>query len=786
VRILRHGRGARAPAQRAIVLAIEKVASEQLTSLRKTPLSDTMKTEISKFCEACLQHLTLLPPALEKAIADLDQASERWVLEKPVATLNDVRARLRSLVDKLASQQAYLLIFGPLKSGKSTLMNAISGAYVSEVTSLPGYPCLVFVRNAQEPHFSVTRYNGRETIFANATVLKDVIEDSHLALAEQIRATELRGDDFDPRTHFTEAIRRVDVKLPVPSLAESSTVLVDTPGLYSRMNFGYDVLTREFRDSAACAVFVVKTDNLFLEQVFTEFNQLLGLFSRIFLVINVDSNKRDLHADGSLQPSAESRAPEQIIEAFKTLSMAGPLRRAYEDQRLRIHAVDLLSAASSFLRGDGHSSNGHDANGSTHPHEERSVSHDAKQREAFAAFLRDLTDYLNSSDYTVEFIRDSLRQGRALCAEAREVLRSEEIVALRAHQTSIEMELTEMNERAEALDRLLGVDWRAVFDQVRAENASRAKASVAAETATLTRKMREALTSWYSTEESLKTLEQKRWTPLLQSAARTQSEETRARLASLLTPPLGGAEPPALVMNDLHTVGFSLAPVAEAAASELKTADDAGGYAFTIKSDELPVRKSFTDWLLFRKVATVRRRLFGEDLAQEIAPELKLKRLPETSRAALEKLIDDTVQSRFPILPEKFAATLLERYVEKFVAQLLQRFREVGEQLREERASLQAPLDAITRIFASQEALQETANRVMSGLHELATKENAVLPDATPDEELETVPDDFALPAMSESAVPDPLPESIVASEESAEPSEEPKFDESPSPSVNA
>ena len=285
-----------------------------------------MKTEIARFCEAYLHTLQPLPPALEAAAEQMTHGSDKALIAAPLATLNDVRARLRSLVEKLDSQQAYLLIFGPLKSGKSTLMNAISGSYVSEVTSLPGYPCLVYVRHAEKPHFSVTRYNGRETVFANGGVLKDVIADSHVALAQQIRATEGRGEPFDPRTHFTEAIRRIDVKLPVQSLGESSTVLVDTPGLYSRMNFGYDVLTREFRDSAACAVFVVKTDNLFLEQVFAEFNQLLGLFSRIFLVINVDSSKRDLQADGSLLPSAESQHPEQIIEAFKTLSMAGPLR----------------------------------------------------------------------------------------------------------------------------------------------------------------------------------------------------------------------------------------------------------------------------------------------------------------------------------------------------------------------------------------------------------------------------------------------------------------------------
>src|SRR4029079_1284076 len=138
-------------------------------------------------------HLSSFPPALERATADLELGSEKQLLEKPLRLLNDIRARLRSLMEKLASQQAYLLIFGPLKSGKSTLMNAISGAYVSEVTSLPGYPCLVFVRNAADPHFSVTRYNGRETIFANGGALKDVIEDSHLALAEQIHAAELRG-----------------------------------------------------------------------------------------------------------------------------------------------------------------------------------------------------------------------------------------------------------------------------------------------------------------------------------------------------------------------------------------------------------------------------------------------------------------------------------------------------------------------------------------------------------------------------------------------------------------
>ena len=51
-----------------------------------------------------------------------------------------------------------------------------------------------------------------------------------------------------------EAIRRVDVSLPAGQLGKSGAVLVDTPGLYARMRFGYDRMTREFRNAAACAI----------------------------------------------------------------------------------------------------------------------------------------------------------------------------------------------------------------------------------------------------------------------------------------------------------------------------------------------------------------------------------------------------------------------------------------------------------------------------------------------------------------------------------------------------
>jgi energy-coupling factor transporter ATP-binding protein EcfA2 len=679
-----------------------------------------MKTEISRFCEACVNLLQPLLPRLDSALEDLGKSAPSPHLERPQTELGETRARLRSLIEKLRNQQAYLLIFGPLKSGKSTLMNAISGAYVSEVTSLPGYPCLVFVRHGAEPQFSVSRYNGRESHFADPHVLRDVITDSHFALAEQMRTTEKRGEAFDPREHFTEAIRRIDIRLPVPALAESSTVLVDTPGLYSRMNFGYDVLTREFRDSAACAVFVVKTDNLFLEQVFAEFNQLLDLFSRIFLVVNVDSSKRDLQPDGSLQPSAESARPEKIIEAFTTLSMAGPLRRAYEEGRVRLHAVDLLNAASAFL------SKPPGTNGANSPGGEADTEAPSRQKPespAFAEFLRDLTEYLNSSDYTREFIGDSLRQGSSLCGEALAVCEGRLADELAEQQASLTRQMEAIDEQLDAVGRLLAVDWSAAFAHVRPALGERVDAAITARTAQLGKDMGDALDRWFTGEGSLLALQNDSWNLLMIETGRALTQNVREELEALFGTPTGGAEPGAAVMTDLHSVGLQLGTVGQAALPALRRVEEIDPFRGAIPVEQIPVRKTISDWLLFRRIGTVRRRLFGEDLAMPIPPEEKAKRLREPSRAALGEIRDRLVAERFPHLAGQASDKLIAGYTEKFRADIVGTLERHKEYLRRERAARQEPFDANARVLAALDALRATAAKVASELAGLAEAE---------------------------------------------------------------
>ncbi|HEV7405965.1 MAG TPA: dynamin family protein [Chthoniobacteraceae bacterium] len=678
-----------------------------------------MKTGISSFCEACSEALAALPAALESAAAELVTRGSEGSLAGPLSAMNDLRARVRSLTDKLASQQAYLLIFGPLKSGKSTLMNALSGAYVSEVTSLPGYPCLVYVQHAAKKRISVTRYNGRESVSTNGDVLRGVLADGHLALAQQIRAAEQRQVPFDPTADFPEAIRRIDVKLPVPSLEKSSTVLVDTPGLYSRMNFGYDTLTREFRNSAACAVFVVKTDNLFLEQVFEEFNQLLALFSRIFLVINVDSSKRDLQANGELRPSAESLDPDQIVEAFTTLSMNGPLRQAYEQNRVRIHALDLMNAASERILAERpepvEGAGGADAAEPT----------DTGRR--FEAFTKDLTEYLNSNDYTQEFMRDSVRQARLLCGETLEVVGGREIQEVFSQHEELGARLADLDGKIAAADRLLAIDWESTFQKAKSESSKDGRILAETESTSLAEEMRQALDRWFGSGDSLRVLEEQLWAPLLVHSALTIATGLRTRIFSLLSTAFGGVEATPSMVTDLQRVGLSLSHVAAGSLATLHESESIDPYLLKIAPEKLPVRRTFVDVLLFRSSAKLRRRLFGEANAMPIDPRDKAIRLSNKARLVLLQMIHEDVQPRFAATPLTSSAERLQTYIAGFCGEVRSTLECQREQMKHHREQLQVAHDLDKHFVQQMRALIATTSEAVHRLDFIARRES-ILP----------------------------------------------------------
>jgi GTPase SAR1 family protein len=604
---------------------------------------------------------------VQQAAEALAGAPEDVPARRVLPALRDLRHQVQSLIDKVAEQQAYVLIFGPVKSGKSTFMNALSAAYVSEVTCLPAYPCMVYVSHSDEPGFKVTHYDGREATFTHRDALREIVADGHFQLTRRIREAEHAGETFDPAVHMPDAIRKVDIKLDIPDLTHSGAVLVDTPGLYTRMKFGYDRMTRDFRNAAACAIFIVKTDNLFLEQVFDEFGELLELFSRIFLVVNLDSTKKDLLPDGTLTPSLEHESPWEIIEAFENLSMTAPLKEAAEDGRLSIYPVDLLRAASRRIVNRREAGSGQEADGVP-----------AKVDADFDMLLEDLTDFLNSNEYLKAFLHDSLRRSRTLIGELKNAVGDDSVRELTREVDSLRKNCDEARTKVEKVNRLRQIQWR---DHVQGlvpwllERVGRLATHVKAETQ---EPVSGAIEAWFQNQDSLHQLLDHTLLPTFASAYARLTEDAEEALKHRVSEDVAGLTATEDLLADLQAVGLSMRETAEAALVGLKANATVESPAPILSSEQIPVRRSMGDWLLMRSGTAVRRRLFGpaEQPDAEIDVALKEARLGEPAREAIRDATMSQLDRMIDRLAEALPEQLVRGYAERFEQEITQRLGE--------------------------------------------------------------------------------------------------------------
>jgi hypothetical protein len=670
-----------------------------------------MQTVLSQFCDEFETEFRPILEPVQRAAEALASAPQDVSARRMLPALRDLGHEMKTLIDKVAEQQAYVLIFGPLKSGKSTFMNALSAAYVSEVTSLPAYPCMVYVSHAEAPGFEVTHYDGRTATFTQRDALHEVVANAHRQLTRKIREVEADGGVFDPAVHMPDAIRKIDVKITIPDLDRSGAVLVDTPGLYSRMKFGYDRMTRDFRNAAACAIFIVKTDNLFLEQVFDEFNELLQLFSRIFLVVNLDSAKKDLLPDGTLAPSLEHENPWEIIEAFEDLSMTAPLKEAADDGRLSIYPVDLLTAASRRIVTGAGLAEGREAE-------------QAGGQADFDTLLQDLGDFLNSNEYLKAFLGDSLRRSRTLADELKTALDDDSVRRVSRDVGTLRTERNEAQAKVETIDRLRKVQWR---DHVQGlgpwllERVGRLGRQVKADAAT---PLGAAVDQWFEGGQSLKSLLEQDLLPIFASAQSRLVRDAEDALKRRASEDVAGLSATEDLLADLRTVGIDMTKTAEAALGGLKAGATVPSPRPELSVELIPVRRNFTDWCLFRSGLSVRRRLFGDAQRPdvEIPTDVKAFRLGPPARehiheGALSQL-DGMVDKVASELPEQLVRGYAERFEQDLQAQLERAKAKATQQLEE----IDKRLRSTERASESLETLSSKLQSVSTSLADLTER----------------------------------------------------------------
>lgn len=679
-----------------------------------------MRTLLSQFCEEFDSSVRPLLEPLRRSAETLAEHPERSHSRELLPGLLEVSDQFAVLADKVAGQQAYVLIFGPLKSGKSTLMNAMSAAYVSEVTSLPAYPCMVYVSDSQKREFTVTRYNGEQETLHDPAALRMQVARAHTELADRIRHSEADGLEFDPAYHFDEAIRRIDVRVPAGELTQSGSVLVDTPGLYSRMKFGYDRMTKEFRNAAACAIFVVKTDNLFLEQVFVEFTELLDLFSRIFLVVNLDGTKKDVMPDGTLAPSLESDDPIRVVEAFENLVMSAPLKSAADEGRLRIYPVDLMNAASKRLSAD------------FVPGEASGSGNFVNSGQAdFDLFMNDLSDYLNSTDYLVAFLGDSLRRALGLLKDAEATVKHPVVERLTEEVSSLEDAQRVCRGGLEAIDRLAAFDWADALGGLKDELLAvgqRESQRIGEESAV---EVSEALDSWFQGDASLRSLLEHDLRPILEGSQRELAQVVHATLTEHVHAGAPSVRLPQEVARDLATLDLRFD---ELGRGGLDGVDPVAGIAVQgnpVPAEQIPVKKTLWDWLLFRSTARIQRNLLGPPNSPSLKiPKLvKSKRLGAPAREVMQTLLARYQEKQFPELLGRLALRIFRDYAHSVVAALSERLEARRDVLRREAAELDAQLREFRKVLNHLEELSLVTASTREQVEALAERYREADPD---------------------------------------------------------
>ena len=683
-----------------------------------------MRTLLRRFSEDFLRSVQPLVRTLEEADQKLSSASEGLPVASLLPDLRDTRHHLQVLADKVEEQQAYILIFGPLKSGKSTLMNAISAAYVSEVSALPAYPCMVYVAHGDSQQYTITRFDGSQKVVTDPVSLQIEIRRAHNELADALREVEGRGEQFDPALHYPRGIRRIDVRLPAESLKASGTMLVDTPGLFSRMKFGYDRMTRDFRDSATCAVFVVKSDNLYLENVFTEFDELLDLFSRIFLIVNIDSSKKDLGPEGELVPSLEQTDPQRIVEAFENYAMSSGLKRAAEEGRVQIYPIDLLRAARKRLLPE--------------------LELDEAEAEAhlglasFQGFLGDLTTFLNSTEYLETFMSDSLRRADTLTGELTDILDRDEVSDLRRRLSSLEGERSEAKRRFDAVGNLRAFAWDAAIDDLGDRLATLVQERARDSARNTTEELDAVLDDWFQSNASLQSLFDDDVEPRL-GAHRNELtryvRETLAREADVTT----GVRVTPDIESALNLAGIEAGEITRASLENVCawTAPEKIGLGITTR--DIPVKKTLWDWLFLRSATSVRRRLFGpsNSPALELAPQFKRTRLGDAGLEALRSGIDRQKDRFFAETNEKVRESILTEYAQAMSQRLGEELEQRGQAVESELTRLEGEIARVGGLLEGLDALGadvQTARTGVNALHEERQNGNGSLLSSSADE----------------------------------------------------
>jgi len=271
------------------------------------------------------------------------------ILDFPKVPLPDeIQNRIAVLRGRLKRPEVRILILGPLKSGKSTLMTVLtSNPRVSQINQLPAYPCVVEVQDVDRDEGAAS---GETSTFycdgrTEATIpLKEGLAKLDALLHEYVRQGK------GAKVQYDRVVQRIDLCLTQEDL---NLVLVDSPGLFFGRK-GYSEETRHLLNDSDVVIFVVRPEQLFFQSIKDYLNDFVHYANnrRVFLLVDASTQAKTVK-DGKWVTCDQVELKKELLEYFyKHIAERELNAELRTEENISVHFADLYIAAAALLDGD--------------------------------------------------------------------------------------------------------------------------------------------------------------------------------------------------------------------------------------------------------------------------------------------------------------------------------------------------------------------------------------------------------------------------------------------------
>jgi hypothetical protein len=407
--------------------------------------------------------------------------------------------------------------------------------------------------------------------------------------------------------------------------------------------------------------------------------------------------------------------------------MSTPLKQAREEGRLKIYPADLMNAASRRL-----SANFDEA--------DPPVETDGRQA-TFEGFLGDLTDYLDSDEYLVAFLGDSLRQAENLVTGLRRLLADDAVTEMEQRIVELESVRDAAKARTQSIAKLQAFSWNPKFQELQSELESSSSEEEDYLGEKTEGELDQVITDWFRETSSLKSLVESEVSQVLRNLqaeiVSTQMSALRRRINRLPA----GLEIPRELLASATDCGVELTGIGKEAVSMIDGGAAIEHAEIPLQRSAIPVKKSFWDWILFRNVDKVRSRVLGTKGEHRLTRTQKQKRLGTQGQAFMKAETADASLDFLGRSGPRIAQWLTQSYAHFGIKLLAEKLDNAAAAAESELAQAIEELSKVAALAQSLRELGVVLGKAEGGLDSLSDRYATTDPNLL---ELEVAADDEA------------------------------------------